>query len=234
MSVPFLLCEAKCLIMIIIFFDVFYVTSASSWPLSTSLSRVCLHTQEVWMLYPVSVALFMWCRSRNLPAGTLSFTPSSWGYCICFRTHIPCVRGSFYISAQDAQVYCLAGWPLSCNVAIELYIYIWSSSSIRLLYHRFLLVSVSCSSAYSHFVLHSFTNRLLIHIRISTQTHYITQSADCFSIYSCSQSWIRRWIWINLLGDFKCNFLWCLQRKTLADKILFFPPGRSSLLQDLE
>ncbi len=72
----FLLCEAKCLIMIILSFIAFisHLQAAGHFP-SLSLTYVCLGTHEVWMSYPVSVALFTWCRSRNLPRGNFKFYP---------------------------------------------------------------------------------------------------------------------------------------------------------------
>lgn len=141
----------------------FYVTPARSWPHSISLSHACIcaHTRSGCYIqsvlhYSCGVAAVTFLER------SLSFTPSSWGYCICCRTHILCVRSRLFLSAQDTQAYCLAGWPLSCNVATELYIYVWSNSSIHLFYHRFLLIS--CSPAHSRLVFHSFTNRLLIHV----------------------------------------------------------------------
>lgn len=89
--------EAKCLILFCILLNLSSRVvcdtckqQANSWPRSapapTTLS--CLSPTaplKVWMLGPVSVALFMWRCSFNL-TGTLRAIPSSWEYRLWYRT----------------------------------------------------------------------------------------------------------------------------------------------------
>lgn len=138
-----------------------------------------LFSAKIWMVNPVS-ALFMWCCRRNLLGGNFTFDPQLWGYCCRTCIHLcVCVWGTetdICISAHDGQAYCLTGWPLNFNVAIELCIYVTGPvSALTCFTIWFLLMSVSCS----------FANHLAYLFMYAQKRAMSHLSADCFSISSC-------------------------------------------------
>lgn len=98
----------------------------------------------------------------------------------------------------------------------------WSSSSIHQLTQISLDLCLFLTPTLS--LVHSLIIHLFTHADIWAHKCTISHLfADCFSISPSSQSWVHGEYELTCLGILNIIFQWCLRRKTLADRFLFFP-----------